>query len=103
MQWWAVWGLLLSQLLPLLIWGAPVRRKPQLTQAHNEPWGCRRQLDHQCWSVRIAPYRLVSMALFNLIYKVCGEEILPFALAELLLLVITLSLSLWDLHTLIWL
>ena len=38
------------------------------------------------------------MALFSLIHKVCGEEILPFPSADLLLLVITLSLSVGPVH-----
>lgn len=96
-------GLLLSQLPPLLTQGPPVRRGPLPTQAYSEPPRCRRQLDHQGWSARIAPYRLVSMALFSLIYKVCGEEVSLLPSADLPLLAITLSLSPWDLHTLTWL
>lgn len=98
MQWWPVWGLLLSQLPPPLTKGAPARRGSLFIQAHSEPSGCRRQLDRRGWSVRIAPYRLVSMASFSLIYKVCGEEFLPFPSADLLLLVITLSLPVGPAH-----
>lgn len=94
MQWWPVWGLLLSQHPPLLTKGAPARRVPLLTQAHSEPPGCRRQLVCQGWSVRIAPYRLISMALFSLIYSVWGE-ISPFPSADFLLL----SLSVGPSHT----
>lgn len=41
--------------------------------------------------------------MFHLIYKAWAEEISLFPPADLLLLIITLSLSLQELHTLTWL
>lgn len=57
-------------------------------------------LESQGWSARIAPPRLLPTALFHLIYKAWAVEISVFPPADLLLLIITLSPSLQDLHTL---